>query len=148
MGPSARQKLLAVDDEPLARHIYKGVLRKYGDAVIVGSVAEAKAKLASGEAFDVFLFDLNLGDGTGLELLAHSRRRHPRTPALVMTGHVQGWVTNEAFDLGADTLGKPFDISRMQAWIERALGLGQRESAPQLEPAIRPRIESLRQLFA
>jgi CheY-like chemotaxis protein len=148
MCPSARPRLLAVDDEPLARQSYRGLLRRYGDAVILGSVAEAKRELDQGAAFDAFLFDLQLGDGTGLELLAHSRRTHPRTPALVLTGHVQAWVANEAFDLGAETLGKPFDVPRMQHWIERALGIDRQPPSEPEAPAIRARIEFLRRLFA
>jgi len=149
MGALGRPRFLAVDDEPLAQRTYRGALSKYGEAVIVGSIAEARAELARVRSWSAFLFDLWLLDGSGLELLAHARESHPRTPALVLSGYVECWVANEAFDLGAETLGKPFDRPRLHRWVERALGLQRPPPIASLQPiAVRERIETLRELLA
>ncbi|HEX8795510.1 MAG TPA: response regulator [Polyangiaceae bacterium] len=148
MGDLSLPRFLAVDDDPGAQRTYRRLLRKYGDVVVADGVAAAKKELNDGGAFDVFLFDLRLGDGSGLELLKHARHAHPSTPTLLLTGHVEGWVVNEAFDLGAETLAKPFEAARLFQWVERVLGL---TSAPvaQVRPpaALSTRIEMLRELL-
>lgn len=145
-GPSL-PRFLAVDDDPTAQRVYSRLLRKYGEVVVAGGVAAAKKVLDEGGSFDVFLFDLRLGDGSGLELLAHARRANPTTPALLLTGHVEGWVVNRAFDLGADTLAKPFEAPRLHQWIERVLGLASAPGAKARPAALSSGIEKLRELL-
>lgn len=147
MGDPSLPRFLAVDDDPGAQRTYRRLLRKYGDVVVADGVAAAKKELKDGGGFDVFLFDLRLGDGSGLELLAHARRSHPSTPALLLTGHVEGWVVNEAFDLGADTLAKPFEAPRLFQWVERVLGLTSAAGVQEHPSALRARIETLRELL-
>ncbi len=123
MSEVPRRPLLAVDDEPLSHAQYARALRPYGHAVIVATAAAAREQLAAGVPWEAFFLDLQLSDGSGLDLLAEARERYPRTPALILTGHVDGWVINEAFDRGGEVLGKPFHEPRLHAWIERALRL-------------------------
>lgn len=147
MRGAALPRFLAVDDDPTAQRVYRRLLRKYGDVVVADGLAAAKKELTEGDTFDAFLFDLRLGDGSGLELLAHARLAHPRTPALLLTGHVEGWVVNEAFDLGADTLAKPFEAPRLYQWVERVLGLGNAQADQPRPAALSRRIETLRELL-
>lgn len=147
MGDASLPRFLAVDDDPGAQRTYRRLLRKYGDVVVAEGVAAAKKELKDGRGFDVFLFDLRLGDGSGLELLAHARRANPSTPALLLTGHVEGWVVNEAFDLGAETLAKPFEAARLFQWVERVLGLTTAPDTQERPSALRARIQTLRELL-
>lgn len=130
----------------MAQQVYKRLLRKYGDVIVVDGLTAARKELKEDASFAAFLFDLRLGDGSGLDLLAHARRAHPRTPALLLTGHVEGWVVNEAFDLGAETLAKPFEASRLHQWVERVLGLNTQSGQPR-PAALSGRIEMLRGLL-
>lgn len=151
MGPIMRgaslPRFLAVDDDSTALRIYRRLLRKYGEVIVTDGVAAAKKELQDGGPFDAFLFDLRLADGSGLDLLAHARRAHPSTPALLLTGHVEGWVVNEAFDLGADTLAKPFEATRLYQWVERVLGLTSAAGGETRPAALSQRIEMLRELL-
>ncbi len=149
MRGASLPRFLAVDDDPLAQRVYRRLLRKYGDVVVAEGLAAAKKELEEGGPFDAFLFDLRLGDGSGLELLAHARgSAYPTTPALLLTGYVEGWVVNEAFDLGADTLAKPFEAARLHHWVERVLGLGETPtSKTRPAAALGARIETLRELL-
>ena len=148
MGEPGRPRLLAVDDEELARRTYARLLNKYGDPVVVATAAQAKMELAAWKSWGAFCIDLRLTDGSGLELLEHARKDHPATPALLMTGHVKGWVVNEAFDLGAETLSKPFDPLRFHHWMERSLGLLRPTPIESLRPVLLlKQVETLRKLL-
>jgi len=143
-----RPCFLAVDDDPGAQLGYKRLLRKYGRVVVAANAAQARLQLASYPGWRAFLFDLRLPDGSGLDLLADARRTFPATPAMLLTGHVEGPVVNAAYDLDAGVLGKPFDASRVHRWIERALGLERDERADAGQPvALRERIAALRELL-
>src|SRR5947199_77594 len=66
---SRRLSLLVVEDErPLAR-LWASELERLVDATLAHSLDEARQRLR-GRSFDVILLDLNLPDGSGLELLA------------------------------------------------------------------------------
>jgi CheY-like chemotaxis protein len=145
---ATRPCFLAVDDDPGAQLGYKRLLRKYGLAVVAENAAQARLQLASHSGWRAFLFDLRLPDGSGLDLLAYARRTFPATPAMLLTGHVEGHVVNAAYDLDAGVLGKPFDASRVHRWIERVLGLQRDEVADAAQPpALRERIVALRELL-
>jgi DNA-binding response OmpR family regulator len=148
MGDAARHRLLAVDDDPTLQRGLRKVLGEYGEAVVLGTAEEARREIASGAPIDAMIFDLRLDDGTGLELLAYARERCGlRAPVVILSGHVEGWVTNEAFDWGADTLGKPLDPSRLRKWLERALGQAHAPAIETLEPELRTKVEALRALL-
>lgn len=147
MPGASLPRFLAVDDDPTSQRVYRRLLRKYGDVVVVDGLAAAKSELKEDGCFAAFLIDLRLRDGSGLELLAHARQVHPRTPALLLTGHVEGWVVNEAFDLGADTLAKPFEAARLYQWVERVLGLTSTPAGQPRPAALSGRIEMLRELL-
>ncbi len=86
-------------------------------AASVGSVAEAKAWLADASSpIDVLLTDLGLPDGSGLEVIRHVMRLHPRCEALVIS--MFGDEDNVLASIEAGALGyiqkdsTPDDIAR------------------------------------
>jgi len=101
--------VLLVEDEPLLRRQLVAYLERHGaDVTAVGTLAAARAAL-TGQPYEFALLDVNLPDGSGLELL----REHAfsaNTGVVVMTaeGGVSGAV--EAIKLGAlNYLTKPFE---------------------------------------
>ncbi len=149
MHSGAAPRFLAVDDEMSAQRSYQRLLEAYGRVVVVPTAAEARRQFTACADWRAFLFDLRLEDGTGLELLAEARRIFPVTPAVIVTGHVENWVANAAYDLDADVLGKPFEDARMHRWIERALGVDASTRLPSIEPeALREKVRALRALLA
>jgi len=111
--------LIVEDDLLLRRQIAAYLERLGGDVTSVGTLQEAR-NLVSELNFDFVLLDVNLPDGSGLELLK------PKGPGagqgvIVMTadGGVSGAV--EAMRLGAlDYLVKPFELAELPLVIERA----------------------------
>ncbi|HEX8796361.1 MAG TPA: response regulator, partial [Polyangiaceae bacterium] len=118
MGAEHRQRFLVVDDEPLVVRSLRTTLRRRGEVVAAGSLAEGRKAMASHPTWDALLTDLRLPDGSGLELAADFRRLFPNIPVLVLSGHVEGDAANAAFDLGAEIMGKPCDSARIYEFLD------------------------------
>jgi len=89
------------------------------------NLAEARAALAERAARpDALLLDLHLPDGSGLDLLRELRGgAATRTlPVMVLTAEGEDRVLNEAEELGASLLTKPFSPSKLTARIAGMLG--------------------------
>jgi len=113
--------LIVEDTESMAR-LYRGYLGAEPYSVnAVASLAAARAVLAS-ERPIAMLLDVNLPDGSGIELLREVRARGIDTAAIVMTayGSISGAV--DAMRGGADDfLVKPFAPERLITTLEHVL---------------------------
>jgi DNA-binding NtrC family response regulator len=119
--PSGR--ILIVEDRDSLRRMLERALAQEGYEV--GSAADAQAgiRLVDQSAWDLVLTDLKLPDGSGLDVLAASRRVRPRTPVIVLTGFGTVATAVEAMKLGAfDFLEKPVAIDDLYGLVERAIG--------------------------
>jgi two-component system nitrogen regulation response regulator GlnG len=114
-------KLLVVDDEPIICHSFRRTFA--GPAVEVltaGSVAEGWAR-ARADGPDVVVTDLQLPDGTGLDLFERLRAADPTLPVIFITAYATAETTIEAMKRGAfDYLTKPLDLAQMSAVLGRA----------------------------
>ncbi|GAA1961820.1 response regulator transcription factor [Nocardioides panacihumi] len=82
-------KLLLVDDHELIREGLAGVMDLEDDMTVVGqagTVAEALTAYADLSP-DVVIADLQLQDGTGLDIVRSIRKRNDRTGLVVLTMH-------------------------------------------------------------
>jgi len=109
-----------VDDEPLARKRIRDLLREHADVRIVGesaSVADA-VDLLGREHPDIAFLDVQLGDGTGFDIL--TRLREPFSGiAIFITAYDQHAV--RAFEVHAtDYLLKPLRRDRFEQTLARA----------------------------
>ena len=108
-SPLSGLNVLLLEDELLLRKRLAGFLEKEGaEVTAVGSIAGARQALES-LSFDIALFDVNLPDGRGTDLL-RDKLLPATTNVIVMTaeGGIAGAV--EAMRAGAlDYLVKPFD---------------------------------------
>lgn len=82
-------RVLVVEDDPQMREFFAGSVTRCPDLQLVGavgSVAEAMAWLNNdANMVDVLLTDLGLPDGSGLEVIRHATRLHPRCEPLVIS---------------------------------------------------------------
>ena len=115
---------LVVDDEPDIRELLEITLGRMGLATVAApDVTSAKAKLAE-QTFDLCLTDMNLPDGSGLELVKLIGETHPKLPVAVITAFGSMETAITALKLGAfDFLQKPIDIAQLRGLIEAALRL-------------------------
>jgi len=123
--------VLIVEDE---RAIREGLVRAIGRAgnevLAAGTVADARAALASA-VVDCVLLDIRLPDGDGLELLSEVRAAYPRMPVIMATAYGDSERAIAAMRAGAfEYLTKPFDFDALLATVARAV----RASAATREP--------------
>jgi DNA-binding NtrC family response regulator len=114
-------RLLLVDDNPDLLETAKDVLEDAGyeihTAVSVVSALTEQTK----KPFDLMIVDLNLPDGTGLDLAAKIHESTPQTRVLLMSGEASLNV-NIAPGIIYDYLVKPVDLQKLLAIIKKALG--------------------------
>jgi len=118
--------LLVVDDDPALRLGLAASLRTLGYAVEEEEgFAFARRRLEHGTAPLGVLLDLQLGDGSGLDLLPRLREAWPDTPVIVMTAHSSVSSAVTAMEQGAFTyLQKPLNTSELKVVLHRALDTG------------------------
>ena len=118
MGP----RILIVDDEENIGHSLRLILEREGYGVsICRSAAEFCAHPDARRA-DVYLLDVRLPDGNGIELLRFLRQNDSRAPAVMISGHGTIADAVEATRAGAyDFLEKPLGRDRLLLAVKNAL---------------------------
>jgi len=108
------QKLLLVEDEALVAFDNEHFLSDSGFGVVatVDKVADAVALIADGRAIDLVLVDLNLADGSGVDVARAAFAR--AIPALFVTGA----CPDEARSFAAGCLSKPYAQRDLLSAIE------------------------------
>jgi len=127
-GIAVVRVLLVEDDALLGRALATGLSQGGYAADWVRTRDTAVEALATG-AYAAVALDLNLPDGSGLDVLKHLRRTST-LPVVIMTARDALSDRIEGLDLGADDyLVKPFDLSellaRLRAVIRRSEGRAQ-----------------------
>jgi DNA-binding response OmpR family regulator len=85
------------------------------------NLEDAKRKLAESN-YDLCLVDIELPDGSGLELIIHIKWRCSDTRIIILSANDSSKIKVEALNLGADDyLAKPFDLSELNARINSIL---------------------------
>lgn len=132
-------RVLVVDDEADLRELLVITLgRMKLDATAARSLSEARQLLDTNH-FDLCLTDMNLGDGTGLEVIDHAQRRAPDMPVAVITAYGSMETATDAMKRGAyDFIAKPVALNRLRQLIEDGMGISQssRESSGEEESLI------------
>jgi two-component system, NtrC family, nitrogen regulation response regulator GlnG len=115
------QKLLVVDDEPIIRHSFQKAFGSVEIEVIVAAtLAEGRIKI-SADSPDVIVLDLQLPDGSGLDLLKWVTENEPRRPVILITARGTADAAIEAMTRGAfDYLLKPLDLESFTKLVSRA----------------------------
>ncbi|NPB07788.1 MAG: response regulator transcription factor [Aquificae bacterium] len=113
--------LLVEDDLPLAESL-KSFLENRGFSVdLAGSYEEALGLLEENR-YDLYLIDVNLGDGDGIELLEDLRRFKDDTPTLIISAMTDVSTIARGFNAGAeDYVKKPFDPEELLVRIKARL---------------------------
>ncbi len=126
-------RLLLVDDHPTSREPLAALLAREADLAVAGeagSLAEARALLAH-VAVDVAVVDLDLPDGSGVELIREQRAASPRAAALVLSASADRQDVGRAVEAGAvGALHKSVSIDEIVAAVRRAAA-----GEPLLSPA-------------
>ena len=114
-------KLLVIDDEPVICHSFRRVFSSSDVEVLtVGTVTEGWKRIELDEP-DVIVLDLQLPDGSGLDLFERIQQSNPKRPVIFVTAHGSTDTAIEAMKRGAfDYLAKPFELEHMSRLLDRA----------------------------
>ena len=120
--------VLVVDDEADLRELLVITLgRMKLQATAADSLSAAKQQLNE-QRYDLCLTDMNLGDGTGLELLQFISQHYPAMPTAVITAYGSMETATGAMKYGAyDFIAKPVALDRLRQLIEDGLGISETE---------------------
>jgi two-component system nitrogen regulation response regulator GlnG len=119
-----------VDDDQSIRFVLEKALAR--EDLPVRSFTNARDVLAALEddAPQVLVSDIRMPGGTGIDLLAKVKVRHPGLPVIIMTAYSDLDSAVSAFQSGAfEYLPKPFDLPKAVALIRRAVDESLREES-------------------
>jgi two-component system KDP operon response regulator KdpE len=120
-APAAPPVVLVVEDEPPVRRFLRAALEGHGYRLVEAASVREAEQLAPGHNPDLFLLDLGLPDGDGIEL-ARRLREWTRAPIIVLSARGREEDKVEALDAGADDyLTKPFGVNELLARLRVAL---------------------------
>ena len=110
--------ILYVEDNDLVREAFSELLAN-ADRRIVSVADGAGAREALREQnVNLLMTDINLPDGSGLDVAREALRQNPLLPVIICSGHD---LTDVAKSLGptAHALRKPFELDELEALVER-----------------------------
>lgn len=119
--------LLVEDDENLATSLLE-LLALEGFMIDLASDATKALDLSFIREYDLFLFDVNIPNMSGFDLLKSFRDMHIDTPAIFITALRDIASLSQGFSVGADDyIKKPFDFDellvRIHALLKRGIAL-------------------------
>ena len=115
---------LLEDDEALGRGITMALEGPERAVFRAGTLAEAEEILARGR-FSLLILDVNLPDGSGLELLKQLRQRGDSVPVILLTANDLELDIVAGLELGADDyITKPFSLAVLRARVNTQLRRG------------------------
>ena len=118
--------LLLEDDAALGRGICMALEAPGRTVTHCGTCLQATDSLR-GAVFDLLIFDVNLPDGSGLELLRERRQNGDVTPAILLTANDLELDEVTGLEAGADDyITKPFSLAVLRARVNAQL----RRAAP------------------
>jgi DNA-binding NarL/FixJ family response regulator len=114
-GADCAKYLVVAENEPFARAL-RTKLQRWGEAAIARNYDEV-VRMIRGRPYSAVFVDVCLPGGSGLDLLREFRRFHPRTPAMVLTGHFEQPHSVTACALRAQYVVKPISLAAIEAFV-------------------------------
>jgi len=103
-------KLLLLEDDQILSETLEHFLTRAGYEIDVALTMEEAEDLTFENKYDLYLLDINLPEGSGLELLEALRHAEDTTPTIFITALTDMSSISQGFKLGAmDYIKKPFD---------------------------------------
>ena len=123
---------LLEDDETLGRGIAMALTGTDTSVTCHSTLTLARETLAE-EHFDLLILDINLPDGSGLDLLRQVRSEGDTTPMILLTANDLELDEVTGLEAGADDyITKPFSLAVLRARVNAQL----RRGTPKVSPAL------------
>jgi DNA-binding response OmpR family regulator len=110
--------ILLLEDDTVLANILTDFLQEKYLLTHTYSMKEALS-LSEKNSYDLYIFDINVPDGNGIDLLRELRAFHDQTPAIFITAFHDTKYLKAAFESGADDfIKKPFDLEELEQRVE------------------------------
>ena len=116
--------ILVIDDDAAVRGLFQTVLQSAEHTVsLAANVAEGIDRLRE-SIIDVVITNLNMPQGTGLEVISLLRHNFPATKVVVVSAEASEYDPLETGPLlnAAEVLPKPVGVSHLLGTVNRVLG--------------------------
>lgn len=118
-------RVLLVEDDPILCETLSELLEMHGYDVSLSISANAALEMTYKHSYEIMLFDVNIPDFSGFELLGILRDAGDTTPCIFLTSLNDIASLSRGFELGADDyIKKPFEFDellvRMQSIIRKS----------------------------
>jgi two-component system nitrogen regulation response regulator GlnG len=128
-----------VDDDQSIRFVLEKALTREQFSVRTFSSPRDVIKALDDDAPQVLVSDIRMPGGSGIDLLATVKQRHPGLPVIIMTAFSDLDSAVSAFQGGAfEYLPKPFDVNAAVDLIRRAVEESLREEVADTTPVMAP----------
>jgi two-component system response regulator PilR (NtrC family) len=115
---------LIVDDEADIRELLVMTLERMDIETFSASCVEEAKQLLAKRTYSMCLTDMQMSDGSGLDLLHYINELHTGLPVAVITAHASADNAVSALKTGAfDYLSKPISLKQLRPLVEFALKL-------------------------
>ena len=115
-------KILVVDDDRFIRMALGEALRSWNYEVIEADSVESAKRIFAEEEPPIALLDIDLPDGSGIDILNSIKESNPNTIAVMITGNVDVENSIAALRGGAhDFIGKPVRLEELRITLRNAV---------------------------
>lgn len=124
-------RVLVVDDEPDLLTLMQLTLTKLGLEVVTADSRQSALAALDRQSYSLCLTDMQLGDGTGLDVLAAIAERGLDLPCAVITAFGNADNAVAALKAGAfDYLAKPVSLDQLRTLVRSAIKVPERRAVP------------------
>ena len=103
-----KAQILHVDDDPDIRLLISASLQEFGYVVATAGTNTEALELAERIKFDLFILDVRLPDGNGIELCQKVNRLQPKSPVVYYSAYASDEEQQNALSICGDAyLKKP-----------------------------------------
>lgn len=114
----AQAQILHVDDDPDIRLMMSACLREFGYLVATAATNAEALELAEKVKFDLFILDVRLPDGNGIELCQKVNRLQPNSPVVYYSAYASNEEQKAALSVAGDAyLKKPVSVRVLEQTI-------------------------------
>lgn len=111
-------KILLLEDDPILSDLMYDYLTESGYDVTLCMEGDAAVEQIDTVQFDLFIFDINVPQKSGIDVLKAARDYRKKTPAILITAYQDIAHLKKGFTAGCDDyIKKPFELEELEERI-------------------------------
>lgn len=117
-----KMRVLVVEDDHFVREVVAELLADQGFQIDEAETADEAAKLIDADGYALILTDINLpGNGDGIEVAAHARRKRPGIPIVFVSGRPDSLQRARSTGAVTTILRKPYSPELLVRAVQNLL---------------------------